>query len=52
MTGHHQGRSGFPYLEPLLVWRSSSNAGDLESFKKQSFVLKEVEYRIKISFRV
>lgn len=27
--------------------------GDLESFKKQSFVLKEgVEYRIKISFRV
>lgn len=29
------------------------NAGDLESFKKQSFVLKEgVEYRIKISFRV
>jgi len=28
-------------------------AGDLESFKKQSFVLKEgVEYRIKISFRV
>uniref|UniRef100_A0A452FJF4 Rho GDP-dissociation inhibitor 1 n=1 Tax=Capra hircus TaxID=9925 RepID=A0A452FJF4_CAPHI len=30
-----------------------SNAGDLESFKKQSFVLKEgVEYRIKISFRV
>lgn len=29
------------------------NTGDLESFKKQSFVLKEgVEYRIKISFRV
>ncbi|ELK12236.1 Rho GDP-dissociation inhibitor 1, partial [Pteropus alecto] len=28
-------------------------SGDLESFKKQSFVLKEgVEYRIKISFRV
>ncbi|EPY89089.1 hypothetical protein CB1_000137001 [Camelus ferus] len=28
-------------------------AGDLESFKKQSFVLKEgVEYRIKIAFRV
>lgn len=27
--------------------------GDLESFKKQAFVLKEgVEYRIKISFRV
>lgn len=31
----------------------SSKTGDLESFKKQSFVLKEgVEYRIKISFRV
>lgn len=29
------------------------STGDLESFKKQSFVLKEgVEYRIKISFRV
>uniref|UniRef100_A0A672K1D5 Rho GDP-dissociation inhibitor 1 n=1 Tax=Sinocyclocheilus grahami TaxID=75366 RepID=A0A672K1D5_SINGR len=28
-------------------------SGDLESFKKQSFVLKEgVEYRIKISFKV
>lgn len=28
-------------------------AGDLESYKKQAFVLKEgVEYRIKISFRV
>lgn len=27
--------------------------GDLESYKKQAFVLKEgVEYRIKISFRV
>lgn len=27
--------------------------GDLESFKKQAFVLKEgVEYRIKISFKV
>ena len=27
--------------------------GDLEAFKKQSFILKEgVEYRIKISFKV
>ncbi|XP_008058611.1 rho GDP-dissociation inhibitor 1 isoform X4 [Carlito syrichta] len=40
------------YKEALLG-RVTVSAGDLESFKKQSFVLKEgVEYRIKISFRV
>ncbi|XP_032097208.1 rho GDP-dissociation inhibitor 1 isoform X2 [Cebus imitator] len=40
------------YKEALLG-RVAVSAGDLESFKKQSFVLKEgVEYRIKISFRV
>jgi Rho GDP-dissociation inhibitor len=34
---------------PLVVFLT----GDLEAFKKQSFILKEgVEYRIKISFKV
>lgn len=47
----HQGQR-LPLAEPPSV-AFLSNAGDLESFKKQSFVLKEgVEYRIKISFRV
>ncbi|KAH0629413.1 hypothetical protein JD844_011471 [Phrynosoma platyrhinos] len=40
------------YKEALLG-NVSIAAGDLEAFKKQSFILKEgVEYRIKISFRV
>ena len=49
----HPTRAGVASLpEPPSV-AFLSNAGDLESFKKQSFVLKEgVEYRIKISFRV
>ncbi|XP_063739351.1 rho GDP-dissociation inhibitor 1-like isoform X2 [Eleginops maclovinus] len=40
------------YKETLLG-SGPSDAGDLEAFKKQCFVLKEgVEYRIKISFKV
>ena len=49
----HPTRAGVASLpEPPSV-AFLSNVGDLESFKKQSFVLKEgVEYRINISFRV
>lgn len=44
------GQGGKP---PSLQLNLLPKIGDLESFKKQSFVLKEgVEYRIKISFRV
>lgn len=44
------GQGGKP---PSLRLNLLPKTGDLESFKKQSFVLKEgVEYRIKISFRV
>jgi hypothetical protein len=45
--------AGWRALQASSQRRLLLNTGDLESFKKQSFVLKEgVEYRIKISFRV
>lgn len=42
-----------PFLQLSLLDNLFLGTGDLEGFRRQSFVLKEgVEYRIKISFRV